>query len=314
MTWIFSRAIVTEVVPDYENYTSSLVRVEASSLGNFSATAVSAPSSENPTPRPCLWHAKTTARFPLSRFGMTCEPFEESRGAELLTSWLAAFPARTSALPELVTDLTVSAPASGAKWRGSFAKYDRSASTWKTHQCSLLGDWDEFSETWPRWGLMRSGESFLRPMSALPTFESESGSSLIYPTPCAVDTGSFFNRSDSPNAAIRPTLGAMDLWPTPTVCGNYNRKGASSKSGDGLATAVKFRTPNASDGFKWSNQTQAEREAKGQQVRLGHQLGAGGLLNPDWVEWLMGWPIGHTALKPLETAKFQEWRQQHGAS
>jgi hypothetical protein len=27
------------------------------------------------------------------------------------------------------------------------------------------------------------------------------------------------------------------LWPTPSVCGNHNRKGASSKSGDGLATA-----------------------------------------------------------------------------
>ena len=35
-------------------------------------------------------------------------------------------------------------------------------------------------------------------------------------------------------------------------------------------------------------------------------------LNPDWVEWLMGWPIGHTALKPLETDKFREWQRQHG--
>ena len=34
-------------------------------------------------------------------------------------------------------------------------------------------------------------------------------------------------------------------------------------------------------------------------------------LNPDWVEWLMGWPIGHTDLKPLETGKFREWQQQH---
>jgi hypothetical protein len=35
-------------------------------------------------------------------------------------------------------------------------------------------------------------------------------------------------------------------------------------------------------------------------------------LNPDWVEWLMGWPIGQTALKPLETGKYREWLQQHG--
>jgi hypothetical protein len=38
----------------------------------------------------------------------------------------------------------------------------------------------------------------------------------------------------------------------------------------------------------------------------------GGPLNPNWVEWLMGWPIGWTDLKPLEMARFQEWQQQHG--
>lgn len=33
----------------------------------------------------------------------------------------------------------------------------------------------------------------------------------------------------------------------------------------------------------------------------------GGSLNPDWVEWLMGWPIGWTGLRPLETDRFQQW-------
>jgi hypothetical protein len=37
-------------------------------------------------------------------------------------------------------------------------------------------------------------------------------------------------------------------------------------------------------------------------------------LNPNWVEWLMGWPIEWTALKPLAMAKFQAWRRLHGAS
>jgi len=30
-----------------------------------------------------------------------------------------------------------------------------------------------------------------------------------------------------------------------------------------------------------------------------------GALNPEFVEWLMGWPIGHTDLKPSATARFQ---------
>ncbi|EPT3124242.1 DNA cytosine methyltransferase [Pseudomonas aeruginosa] len=37
----------------------------------------------------------------------------------------------------------------------------------------------------------------------------------------------------------------------------------------------------------------------------------GGQLNPTWVEWLMGWPLEWTALKPLGMARFQEWLQQH---
>jgi hypothetical protein len=31
----------------------------------------------------------------------------------------------------------------------------------------------------------------------------------------------------------------------------------------------------------------------------------GGSLNPQWVEWLMGWPLGWTDLQPLETDKFR---------
>lgn len=37
-----------------------------------------------------------------------------------------------------------------------------------------------------------------------------------------------------------------------------------------------------------------------------------GALNPAWVEWLMGWPIGWTDLRPLETDKCREWWHWHG--
>lgn len=301
MSFIFSRALAAEF-----------------SLDNCSDADAFVLSSANPTPKPSSSRGKTTARSPLSRFGMTCAPLTDGLGAESLMSWLAAFRARTSVLPVAAMASKVSAPGSGRKWLGSFARYDPAASRWKTAQCSLLGGSEEFLETWPRWGSMRNGESFLRPTWTPLIFGSESGSQPIYPAPVAIDAGSGrINKSLGPNAKERPTLALMakrSLWPTPTVCGNYNRKGASATAGDGLATAVikQFRTPNASDGAKWSNQSQAEREAKGQQVRLCHQLGVGGLLNPEWVEWLMGWPIGHTALEPLATDKYREWQQQHG--
>jgi len=38
----------------------------------------------------------------------------------------------------------------------------------------------------------------------------------------------------------------------------------------------------------------------------------GGLLDANWCEEYMGWPIGWTELAPLATDKFQEWQQQHG--
>ena len=34
--------------------------------------------------------------------------------------------------------------------------------------------------------------------------------------------------------------------------------------------------------------------------------------SPEIHEWLMGWPIGWSDLKPLETDRFQQWQQQHG--
>jgi hypothetical protein len=34
---------------------------------------------------------------------------------------------------------------------------------------------------------------------------------------------------------------------------------------------------------------------------------SGGQLNPDWVEWLMGWPVGWTSLDPLPRDRFDDW-------
>jgi hypothetical protein len=113
---------------------------------------------------------------------MTLQHFEESRGEAVLTSFLAAFPAKTSAQPEKEPELTVSDPACGWKWPESSVKYDPLSCSWKTRQCSLLGGLVEFSETWPRWGSMRNGECWEQPMWGLRTSESESG---WLPTPRA---------------------------------------------------------------------------------------------------------------------------------
>jgi DNA (cytosine-5)-methyltransferase 1 len=96
-------------------------------------------------------------------------------------------------------------------------------------------------------------------------------------------------------------------WPTPTVYGNYNRKGLSPTSGDGLATAVqKWPTPTAHNAKETNAPSEANRNTPTR------ASACGGALNPTWVEWLMGWPIGWTDCDALATDRFREWLHSHG--
>ncbi len=294
-----------------------------------SDTDPSVPSNTTPTPDQFYWPDKPTEHSRISRFGMTCEVFPGNRGAELLTWYLAAFRARTSPSQEMAPESMASEADCGEKWPGSLARYDRATSSWKTAQRSLLGDSELSSVTWPRSGLMLDGQCWELPRLALTTDENDSG---YWPTPNTVgyrsdgelqmlarklrDHAEYLAMSDKACRSKRERF-----WPTPTVCGNYNRNGASATSGDGLATAVMRRmypTATATAYKGWSpNHNRAdtddrldytvEREA----FRPGQQTPPM-RLNPDWCEWLMGWPIGHTELKPLGTDRFREYERQHG--
>jgi len=67
----------------------------------------------------------------------------------------------------------------------------------------------------------------------------------------------------------------------------------------------KLPTPTATDAIKGGN-------VSPRPGAMGLSETTGGQLNPPWVEWLMGWPIGWTDLKPLETDKFRQWLASHG--
>jgi hypothetical protein len=330
MSWLFSQALVA-----------------ASSEENSLDGEPCAPLNLMPSPQPFLHSDKTTDFSPPSQFGLTLRPLTADRGEALLTWYLAGFLARTSAQQEREPALRASDPAYGWKWPASFAKYDPASRSWKTRQSSLLGGLVEFSEIWPRWGWMRDGESLPLPTPAPRTSESESG---LWPTPTRRDYRSeecSQEYADKRNAESRgKTLPWAVRWPTPTVKGNYNRKGLSAKSGDGLATAVaRWPTPHgfSKDGrsngpsgnelgravnksFPTPVSTSQSGGRKGldggshARARLVQDHGeqamkelTGGSLNPTWVEWLMGWPIEWTDLKPLATGKFQQWLLLHGA-
>jgi hypothetical protein len=92
------------------------------------------------------------------------------------------------------------------------------------------------------------------------------------------------------------------MWPTPTVNGNHNRKVASETSGDGLATAVKmWPTPTTPRPHDSENTAGKFMPGQKQKDLTSVVARTGGQLNPTWVEWLMGFPIGWTDLNASET-------------
>jgi hypothetical protein len=211
----------------------------------------------------------------LSRFGMTFKPLTESLGQELLTLYLEGFHAKTSAQLEKAQELMENEVGCGEKWHGSFVKFDPSSSLWKTHQCSLLGDLEEFSQTWPQWGLMRNGECWEQQMLEQTIRGIDFGWSGKWPTPVSSDTGLRKTKYKQGGTALSL---AIQTWPTPDA--NCGQRGTQ---------------PN------WTPKRKSGHSAQytiNQAVRDSEQ-GIGGKLNPMWVEWLMGWPLGWTDLKPL---------------
>lgn len=92
-----------------------------------------------------------------SRFGMMSRHSMETHGEAASMSSQEDFPARTSAQPAKALESMGQGRECGSTWPGSFARFDPNSSSWKTPQCSLLEGLDVFSETWPRWGMMRNG-------------------------------------------------------------------------------------------------------------------------------------------------------------
>ncbi|MBA7597107.1 hypothetical protein ES703_04102 [subsurface metagenome] len=147
--------------------------------------------------------------------------------------------------------------------------------SWKTCQvCLLTNTLEPYSETWPRAGTMLGGKLYRQPKLEPPISEIGSG--------------------------LWPTITVAEVTGGP-VC--LNAKHPYSMK---LGQAVRmWSTPQSRDYKDRGNFTVHQEKSK-----LAHR--AGGQLNPNWVEWLMGLPIGWTGLKPLVKAKFQQWLESHG--
>ena len=320
MSWLFSQALVEEYLGE-----------------NSLDGEQSVPLNGNNTPQAYCAPDKMTGFSRLSRFGMMFKPMTETRGEELLMSYREDFLAKTSQPQGKVLELTESDQECGDKWQGSFTKYDPSSCSWKTHQCSLLGDLDEFLETWPQWGLMRDGECWEQL-----TLERHIRGTGFGLSPNGVDSFHTPNCTglDGGSNSRKALKQRIDKWPTPTSSDWMSPKQngieltnnrfvrtsltTGTKFGAKLSDAVnlemkkKFPTPQLAD-YKdrgnMSNPSIQRRAEKGKQMTLSMVAHpTSGQLNPMWVEWLMGWPLGWTELKPSEMDKSLSVQQQPGES
>ncbi len=150
---------------------------------------------------------------------------------------------------------------SGRSLPVSFARFDPASSSWRTCPASAAGAWATYSATWPRAGMTRNGTAYQRAPLVRLTRGTVSGS---WPTPVRADG----ERASETYKRGNPTLlGAVLRWQTPTVQDAKNNGGPGQHSEN--------------------------------TVPLNAQVG--GKLNPQWVEWLMGFPTGWSDLEDSAT-------------
>jgi hypothetical protein len=133
----------------------------------------------------------------------------------------------------------------------------------------------------------------------------------MWPTPKASAAGADFAKLNRSGTGLSLQT-AVALFPTPTssMLTAADMEQAKYHSSNRPAYRECFPTPTA-------NEDAAGRPGSKMQKMLGNHPAvrgdcSGGSLNPNWVEWLMGWPIGWTDLKPLEMDRFRQWLRLHG--
>ena len=236
----------------------------------------------------------------------------------VLTSSAAASRARIYQQPAKVPELPDPVRDSGGRCYEPFAWYDRDSRLWRTWQRCFIEGWAPFSENWPKAGMTRNGVAYRLLMSEPPTYGKESGLWVQTPTR-SMSSPSKKLRNDGSHRLPTPKEAAAlyyerngKKWPTPNTR-DYRSDGEIRILAKNCNTPAEYQA--------MSNQASSKKRAKyftptvndsknatlplSQGVRdslIGDLIrdGCNGSLNPGWVEWLMGFPIGWTALKDLE--------------
>lgn len=262
------------------SYTFLLEQGEVSSADSFSDIPRSVLSRLNLTADESFSNGNETGCSPGSRSGTTSGHSTEPRGEGLSMSCVEGSLAKTSPLPALVEDSEGPRAVFGLKCSESFLKSSRSMCSQKTHPTYVLKDLDLFSKDLPSKGTMLRG--------------------VCYPLETLVPTTSGNGCGFS----------GENYLPTPTTMGNQLADSMMKHRGcRNLKDFLKrLPTPTAHNAKEGGYPAEGTRNTP----TLGWVVG--GKIPPILTEWMMGWPIGWTDLKPLATDKFRLWLQQHLSS
>lgn len=303
----------------------------ASEASDSPSNAMSAPSPiVNLTDSPKLFYCSECdqATFPEHQSGMTCK--HSTPGfCQKSTSFTADSPVRTSVRRDLERAWLESEAVFISKSKDLPKKLALLSSFLKTSLQSGHADLDVWSGDFPNWGMIVDGQLYQPPMLAPPT--SEKGGSYL-PTPRANDgekRGDFdsSNRRNGLPAAVKrfyPTPTASDygnnqgggagrvgekrlslssmarqMWPTPKAS-DGSKGGPNCVYGDGQpqmpAAAARWATPKARDHKGRNTPKRHGRHSVSIDIQVAEN-GHHGFLNPAFVEAIMGYSLGWTALE-----------------
>lgn len=187
-------------------------------------------------------------------------------------SFAEDFPAKTSALPERAPGLRASDQSSGGSSIDLLKKSARATRSLKTLQSFDLADWTQCSGRLLRSGMTRNGTVYpLQPLAPL-TAGTDSG---LWPTPTANPSNACSLKAGLKEAQRLHPNGFSTLW--------------TQVAAETVHANRMWPTPDASPHkYRLKGDSQQSRSLNGIH---------GGKLNPQWVEWLMGFPSDWTDLK-----------------
>ncbi len=198
------------------------------------------------------------------------------------------FPARISVLQEGERESLDRGPVFGLSIGDLLGIYDPESQSWKTSVLSLFEEWTEYLVRFPKSGIMLNGRIYGQATWVRRIGGKESG---LWPTPTQIYTRENWKEEEIKSAQQRVKSETM-------AKGKHH---TGNGFGLNLAQAIRMWPTPCNRDFR-SPGTPERLERARLESKRGQPLTEviGGQLNPMWVEWLMGYPIGWTDLEDSE--------------